>query len=232
MTSDYKKIEFRMLFLVATPKLVNKAVKLFKEGELPMQYLFNAQGTATSEIMDMLGLGVLDKKVLMGVMPKVFADEMLKKLRKQLHLGMPNSGVAFTVAMSGGSSHIVRLFENLHNESQQASLGKDGVKMTESEYDLLMVVVNQGYSEEVMDAAKPMGASGGTVFHTRRIGQEEAMKFWGIRVQQEREVLMILVNKENKMPIMQAIGKKFGLHSEANGIVMALPVDGVVGLNE
>lgn len=231
MSVHYKKSAFRILFLVAAPKLVNQAVELMKEGELPLQYLFHGQGTATSEIMDMLGLDAPDKKILMCVMPKVFADKMIKKLKKQLYLGMPNSGIAFTVAMSGGSAHMIQIFENLHYENNQEASRKDEVLMADSEYSLIMAIVNQGYSEEVMDAARPVGASGGTVFHSRRIGQEKTMKFWGIRVQQERETVLILVRKEDKTSVMQAIGQKCGMHSEAHGIVMSLPVDEVAGLN-
>ena len=69
------------------------------------------------------------------------------------------------------------------------------------------------------------------MFNSRRIGSEEAMKFWGIRVQPEREIVLIIAKKENKLSIMQTVGKKFGMQSEANGIVLSLPVDGITGLN-
>ena len=48
------------------------------------------------------------------------------------------------------------------------------------------LVVNQGYSEEVMNAARAAGAGGGTVLHSRRIGDEEALSFWGISVQDQK----------------------------------------------
>ena len=119
MTTNQKKPAFRMLFLIATPKLVKKAVDLFKQGNVPVQYLFHAQGTASSEVMDMLGLDGIDKNILMCMMPKFFADETLIKLRKKLHLGMPNTGIAFTVTMTGGSGHLVRLMETLQPEEKQ-----------------------------------------------------------------------------------------------------------------
>ena len=117
MADNHKKAAFRMLLLIATPKLVNKAVGMFKEGNVPTQYVFHAQGTATSEVMDMLGLDGVDKNILMGMMPKAFADEMLKRLRKKLHLGMPNTGIAFTVFMSGGSGHLVQLIDESHTDT-------------------------------------------------------------------------------------------------------------------
>ena len=231
MADQYKKAAFRMLFLIATPKLVNKAVGMFKEGNVPTQYIFHAQGTASSEVMDMLGLDGVDKNILMTMMPKLFADEMLKKLRKKLHLGMPNTGISFTVAMSGGSGHILQLMEKMEPEEKERLAERNETDMTDNEYSMIMAIVNQGFSEDVMNAARPKGASGGTVFHSRRVGNEEAMKFWKISVQEEREVVIILAGKEDKRAIMQEIGKKCGMQSKAQGIVMSLPVDSVVGLD-
>lgn len=231
MADEHKKIAFRMLFLIATPKLVNKATGVFKEGNVPMQYIFHAQGTATSDVMDMLGLDGVDKNILMSMMPKAFADEMLRKLRKKLHLGMPNTGIAFTVLMSGGSSHLVQMVENLEPEEIKKSLERNEADMADHEYSMIMAIVNQGFSEDVMNAARPKGASGGTVFHSRRIGTQEAMKFWKISVQEEREVVLILAQKEDKLAIMQEIGRQCGMNSKAQGIVMSLPVDGIAGLD-
>ena len=230
MTSHSKKSAYRMLFLIATPKLVRKAEDLLKQEKIPVQHLFHAQGTATSEVMDMLGLDGIDKRIMMSMMPKVCADDTLKKMKKKLHLGMPNTGIAFTVFMSGGSGHLVQLIESLEPEEKQLA-ERNEADMTENEYSMIMAIVNQGFSEDVMNAARPKGASGGTVFHSRRIGNQEAMKFWKISVQEEREVVIILAQKEDKLAIMQEIGRQCGMHSKAQGIVMSLPVDGIVGLD-
>ncbi len=231
MGDNHKIMSYRMLLLIATPKLVGKAAGLFKEGNVPVQYIFHGQGTATSQVMDMLGLDGVDKNILMAMLPKAFADEMLKKLRKRLHLGMPNTGIAFTLLMSGGSGHLVQLMEGLEPEEKNRLLERNEADMTENAYSLIMAIVNQGFSEEVMNAARPKGASGGTVFHSRRIGNQEAMKFWKISVQEEREVVLILAQKEDKLAIMQEIGRQCGMNSKAQGIVMSLPVDGIAGLD-
>lgn len=231
MEENHKMTSFRMLFLIATPKLAGKAAGLFKEENIPVQYLFHGQGTATSEVMDMLGLDGVDKNILMSMMPKPFADEVLKKLRKKLHLGMPNTGIAFTLILSGGSGHLIQLIEGLEPEEKKLFLERKEADMTDNEYSMIMAIVNQGFSEDVMNAARPKGASGGTVFHSRRVGCDQVVKFLKISVQEEREVVLILARKENKLAIMQEIGKQCGMHSKAQGAVLSLPVDNIVGLD-
>lgn len=232
MLTEPKNHAVRMLFLIALPKLTDKASAMLKEGRVPLQYCFQAQGTASSEIMDLLGLGSVEKRILITVLPKPFADELLKKLRWQLHLGMPNTGVAFTIAISNGNGSVLQMIDALRPEIRDDLLKRSETDMTESEYSMIVAIVRQGYSEEVMEAARPMGATGGSVIHSRRVGSEEAMQFWGIQVQPEQEILLILAKKTDKLGIMQAIGKKCGLQSDAHGIVFSLPVDGVVGLGE
>ena len=101
--------------------------------------------------------------------------------------------------------------------------------MTEMKHVLVAAVVNRGFSADVMEAANSVGAKGGTIVHSRRMGNEETTAFWGLSVQEEKEIVMILTETENKVAIMKAIGEKCGMHSEAKGIVMSMPVDSVTG---
>lgn len=232
MTANSKKPIFQLFFLIAAPRLVHKAVDLFKDEMVPVQYIMHAQGTASSEIMDLLGLGGVEKDLMLSILPKTAADRMLRRLRSRLHLGMPNTGIAFTVSMSSCSGHMIKMMECMQQEENENDARRDEWGEMENKYSAVIAVVNQGYSEEVMNAARPMGASGGTVFHSRRIGSEEAMKFWGISIQEEREVILILVAKENKKAVMQAVSGSCGMKSEAHGVVLSLPVDEIIGLNE
>lgn len=109
MLTNNKKSEYRFLFLIASQKLGQKAQDLFSEYHVPMQYHVYAKGTASSEFADLIGLGGIDKSIVITMLPKVFADEMLIRLKNQLYLGTPNSGVAFIVPISGGNAGIMRL---------------------------------------------------------------------------------------------------------------------------
>lgn len=232
MSSDMKNTGFRILFLIATPKLAQKAEALYEEEHIPIQYNFRAQGTASVGVTNWLGLDSMEKTISISMMPKSCADDMLKRLRKKLHLGMPNTGVAFTLPLSGGNGKLIKLISSMEKEEDREIAERSERDMAESNFSMIMAIINQGFSEEVMEAARPMGATGGSVFHCRRSGSDEATQFWGITVQPEREIVVILAKKSDKLGIMKAIGEKCGMNSEAQGIVFSMPVDGAVGLDE
>lgn len=221
---------FRLLVLITTPKLADKAAVIFRKGALPIQHRLNAKGTASSEIMDMLGLGSIDKCVLISVMPKELSDVMLGRLRSELRLGSVNSGIAFTIPLTGSNNLVMRMLMQIAQENEANSTGKDGNAMTEAKYGLIAAIVNIGFSGDVMNAARAAGASGGTVMHSRWLGDEEVTSFWGLGIQEEKEIVLILSEAEKKVEIMRGISEKCGMRSEAKGVVMSLPIDSVMGL--
>ncbi len=232
MNANEKNASFRVLMLITSPKLADKAEKLYREGSIPIHYRLNGMGTAPTEMLDLLGIGSSDKGILISILPKNFADKMLSKLYTELRLGIPGSGIGFTLPLSGANNHIFTILKNSSEDNTQAPTRKEESLMTdETKNVLIAVIANRGYSEEIMTAAKSAGARGGTVLHSRRIGDEQAMSFWGLSLQEEMEMLLIVATGESKMPIMKAISEKYGVRSEAQGIVLSLPIDNAIGLN-
>ena len=81
-----------------------------------------------------------------------------------------------------------------------------------------------------MEAARPAGAGGGTVIHARGASSQEGSHFFGITIQPEKEMLLIVVDKEHKLPVMQAVTKAAGMQTEGHGIVFSLPVTALMGI--
>ncbi|MBR2906676.1 MAG: P-II family nitrogen regulator [Clostridia bacterium] len=99
-------------------------------------------------------------------------------------------------------------------------------------HEVIFCIVNAGYSDTVMDAAKELGARGGTIIHARGTANREAETLFGITVQPEKEIVMILVPASIKDDILHALYKKVGLQTPGQGIAFSLPVDNVVGISE
>ncbi len=99
-------------------------------------------------------------------------------------------------------------------------------------HEVIICIVNSGFSESVMDAARELGARGGTVIRARGTANAEAEKLYGIAIQPEKEIVMILVDSSIKNEILHALYKAVGLKTPGQGIAFAMPVEDVVGISE
>ena len=98
-------------------------------------------------------------------------------------------------------------------------------------HEVIFCIVNAGFSDAVMDAAKEFGARGGTVIHARGTANSEAEKLYKITVQPEKEIVMILVNTKIKNDILHSLYRAVGLNTPGQGIAFSMPVEATVGLN-
>ena len=96
---------------------------------------------------------------------------------------------------------------------------------------MIVVIVNKGFSSEVMDVARACGAAGRTILAGKGAGGEKAKAFFSISLTEEKEVVLILVKEELRAEIMRAVAGEFGLDSPGKGIVFSLPVEDSIGLN-
>ena len=104
--------------------------------------------------------------------------------------------------------------------------------MEKFKHELILCIVNEGYSETVMESAKAVGAKGGTIIHARGTANKEAEKFFRITVQPEKEIVMILAKTELVDGILKGLYSSIGTATQAQGIAFALPVDEVAGLDQ
>lgn len=98
-------------------------------------------------------------------------------------------------------------------------------------YEVVFCIINAGFSELVMDAAKEVGARGGTVIHARGTANKEAEKFFQITIQPDKEIVMILVPAEIKDKVLHAIYQSAGLKTAGQGIAFSMACDEVVGIS-
>ena len=97
-------------------------------------------------------------------------------------------------------------------------------------FEVILCIVNQGFSEAAMDAAKKVGARGGTVMIGRGTASKESEKFYNITIQPEKEIVMILVATDIKDKMLKALYDAVGMDTAAQGIAFSLPVDSVAGI--
>ena len=99
-----------------------------------------------------------------------------------------------------------------------------------NKHEVIVVIVNEGYSDIIMDAAREVGARGGTILHARGTANKEMEKKYGVIITPSKEMLYILVNESIRDAVMSAVNKVAGIETKGQGIVFALPVSYVAGL--
>ena len=114
-------------------------------------------------------------------------------------------------------------------DGQEFQIEKESA-MKDTKYELIVVIANQGHSDEVMDAARAQGAGGGTVIHAKGTGLEKAEKFLGVSIADEKEMIFIVAKTGDKNKIMKSIMEKAGLESRARSVVFSMPVTDTAGL--
>ena len=97
--------------------------------------------------------------------------------------------------------------------------------MSENKFELILCIVNAGFSQNVMDAARQAGARGGTILRGRGSANPEAEEFFNITIQPDKEVVLILVSASIKDEVLKAVYKNSGLSTEGQGIAFSLPVE-------
>ena len=102
--------------------------------------------------------------------------------------------------------------------------------MTTNEHEVIFAIVNAGYAEDAMEVAREQGARGGTIISGRGVAREKEAAFFGITIHAEKEILMLVVEKEIRDQVLHALYKRMGMQQKAQGIVFALPVSDVAGL--
>jgi nitrogen regulatory protein PII len=233
-TPPRKTPKLKLVFFITDWHNANIVSDVCGEEKVRFHFTSVGIGTANSEVLDLLGIGSKEKAVILCLEQEVGVRTLMKEVRKKLKSYGPGAGIAFTVPLSAVNDPILLVFKQsiLKNEKITAANSTEGENMANKHtHDLIVSIVNHGYTDDIMNIARTAGARGGTVLHARGTIHEGPVKFFGISVQDEKEMILILVNSENKVPIMQAISENYGLNSEARGIVFSMPVDDVMGLS-
>lgn len=202
-------------------------LRLYRKRQVPIHLQCAGKGTATSEIMDILGLGSSEKDVLISFAAASAARKLLHDLDNELRGHTGGAGIVVSIPVSGLNSLVANLAA-YHAESLKEK--EEGNDMERSENSLILVVCARGCTDDVMTTAKAHGARGGTVIKGRLSGRKELEQAYEVELKAEREIVAIVVPTSLRGPIMEAINAEHGLRSEAQAALCSLPIEQIVRL--
>jgi len=219
-------MNMKLLFIIADSE--KKLEKVINRFQLPFNVITHGIGTASKSMLDFFGLVETEKNISMSIIPDNLEVKIFDELNNYMKLKNVGNGIAFTVPLSSSSKYVMDAFNN-----------KEGDKMDENKYTsknkkyhLLITIVNDGYSEKVMNAAKKCGANGGTLVKGRELGGKNSFKFFNMTMEPEKDIVLIVCEEKEKNKIMEGILEKTGIKKEGKGMCISLPIDSTLGLND
>ncbi len=182
-------------------------------------------GTAPSEMMDIFGLGTNDKDIIMSVAPAGVVNALATELGKNLDTASRYGGLMMILSLSAINRLTAEILTRANRETMEK--GAENAMKSEYKHQLIMISVNQGYTDQVMQTAKKAGATGGTILRARLAGSEKLQQFDGpdAELEEEKEIIMILAPENIAAEIMTEVNRAHGLKTDARSIIWALPVE-------
>ena len=215
-----------MMVTIVARNLGEKYLRFYEENRQEVQLVTLGRGTANDEMLDYFGLENREKAVIFSVV----TDDRWKNLKhgliRKMQIDVPGSGVAFVIPLSsiGGTGVFQFLTRNLDYIKEEET------ELKETKYEMIVAVANQGYTEQIMEAARSARAGGGTVIHAKGTGMEGMGKFFGVTLASEKEMIFIVTRAAQKNEIMRAVMEKAGMNSKARTFLFSVPVDSTAGL--
>jgi len=178
------------------------------------------RGTVRSNILRFLGLDEVRKEIVLMVVEESMENVLHEELTRIFHLDKPNHGIAFSMPII----NVIGLRDSKYIPNPVRE-GGDSMK-----YEAIFTIVDKGLSDEVIEAARGAGATGGTVIHGRGAGIHEKEKLFNIEIEPEKDIVLILANESIVDNIVNAISKKLNIDKPGAGILFVMDVSRTSGL--
>ena len=189
-------------------------------------YSVPCNGTAHAKTLSILGLERTEKSMLFSMVTEDTLKILKRKLTVEMKIDLPNRGVAMAIPLSGVGG--LSALEYLTAGQDIDNTDKTEEKKMQSDYELIVAIYEKGYTDMVMDAAREVGAGGGTTIKAKGTAAG-AEKFFGLSLAVEKEIVFIVSHQNKKKDIMKAIMQKAGTDTKAHALVFSLPVSETAG---
>lgn len=235
----------KLLVAIVGREQGEKIVALTKNAGAGGGTILLGKGTAESSLLQLLGIGDSEKDLVLTLAPEPVLLAAIAALRDDPWVRKKVRGVAFTLDVTAILRHALAPVPAAAGDVQPApettppssTLSRSTPPVGENtmqapSHELISVIVNAGYAEDIMHAARKAGATGGTIINARGTGKEEDVKFFGITIVPEKDFLLILAAKDQAPAILEAIRATPCLSEPGMGIAFCMNVERFVPLGK
>lgn len=206
--------------------LASKVLKEAKKKGVTGGTILIGKGIIQNKISKFLGVDELKKEIVLMVIDKKIENQIHNFIVEKFKFYKKNSGILFSINLlksSGIKFQGEKMVENKTENNLEKNVDVD-------KHEAIFVVVNRGNAKEVVTVATQNGATGGTILHGRGAGMYENSSIFSMAIEPEKEIVLLLVEKEKTESLLKIIEKTMEIEKEGKGIIFTLPVNKAVGL--
>ncbi|HHU55394.1 MAG TPA: P-II family nitrogen regulator [Acholeplasmataceae bacterium] len=200
--------------------LGNKVLKILKEQGVNGATIFKGKGTVHDKISTFFALDDVRKEIVISGCDEETGDKAFLEVCNRLKLDKPKRGICFSITLEA------IIGSNFYDSSRKINVKEED----NMENKLIVVIVERGNGEAVVDAALKAGATGATIVNARGSGIHETQKVFNIEIEPEKEIVLLLVESENTDTITDEIRKELRIDEPGRGIIFILDVHKTFGL--
>ena len=167
------------------------------------------RGTAENNILQLLGLGDTSKDITYNIVEQNIEQKVREAIIEETKKKKNHFGVMFSILLG----------DFMKAGAVEQDLEGEKIMEETDSYEMINMIVNKGYAEDAMAAARKAGARGGTIIAARGTAKEGDAKFFGMEIVPEKEMLMILVPCNQKEDIIASIKQLKCFEKAGSGII-------------
>jgi nitrogen regulatory protein PII len=230
-THRLEKLGF--VIVIVNENQASAIVDILDNAGCSASFICRGKGTASNDVYEVLGIANNTKHVVMAPL-KLSSWPLAKKgLEERFAVSNYAKGLAVLVELDSvcGVSTYKFLTDSRGLDNEKGAAKMENIEKKDN-YEVVTVIVNDGFTDLVMDAAKKAGARGGTILTARGTGNKDIEKFFGVVITPEKQIVMILVPREIKDAVVEGIYKEVGINTKGQGIAFSFPASDVIGIVE
>jgi nitrogen regulatory protein PII len=219
--------DIKLLTLILSENQSHKCIRLIKELGIRSGMVMIGRGTVSSTVLNLLGIKNQRRDIIKLLLDRKKAEEIMEYFDNALQLTKPGHGIAYTTPVISAAG----LPEPEANQEQTAA-NTDNCPKGESMFKKLTVIVDRNMSGDVMDIALKAGVRGGTILHGRGAGAELSTNLFGVEIEPEKELVIILMPNDLVDKVVHALTQTLQLDEPGKGILFVEPILETRGLFE
>lgn len=177
-------------------------------------------GTISDKILQFLGFDSSEKDILFTLVDEENEQLLYDLLDKKFKINKPHKGVVFSIPLTRLAYWKKRIVDEYRIIKEDRDMA----------FQAIIAITNHETAEETIDAAKQAGATGATVIHARGMVDPDHPKLFGMEIEPEKDMVLILAGDHKADAIMDAIHAQHSMHEHNSGVVFSMDISRAMGL--